>query len=75
MNTDQHQRVIDELQSLIDETQSTLERFETAGMDEKMTEDYEKLLDILDQAVKQQREHTLAMLNASACIRLSVNTG
>lgn len=75
MSEADYQRIIEALQDLIDETQSTLERFETAGMDEKMSEDYEKLLDILDQAVKQQREHTLAMLNASACIRLSVNTG
>lgn len=60
-----YQRIIDALQDLIDETKSTLERFETSGMDEKMSEDYEKLMDILDQAVKQQREHTLAMLDAS----------
>lgn len=61
-----YQRIIDALQALIDETQSTLERFETSGMDEKMSEDYEKLLDILDQAVKQQRGHTLAMLEGEA---------
>lgn len=75
MNEADYQRVIDALQELIDETQSTLERFETSGMDEKMSEDYDRLLAILDDAVKQQRAHTLAMLNASACIRLSVNTG
>ncbi len=62
MSEADYQRIIDALQDLIDETQSTLERFETSGMDEKMLEDYEKLLEILDQAVKQQREHTLAML-------------
>ncbi|MCE8025781.1 hypothetical protein [Billgrantia aerodenitrificans] len=62
MSEADYQRIIDALQDLIDETQSTLERFETSGMDEKMSEDYEKLLEILDQAVKQQREHTLAML-------------
>ncbi len=66
MTEHDYQRIIDALQDLIDETQSTLERFETAGMDEKMSEDYEKLLDILDQAVKQQREHTLAMLEGEA---------
>ena len=32
-------------------------------MDEQMPDDYEKLLIILDDAVKQQREHTLAMLS------------
>lgn len=31
-------------------------------MDEQMPDDYEKLLIILNDAVKQQREHTLAML-------------
>ncbi|MGL6212511.1 hypothetical protein [Billgrantia desiderata] len=65
MSEEDYQRVIEALQDLIDEIQSTLERFETAGMEEKMSEDYEKLLDILDQAVKQQRGHTLAMLDAS----------
>lgn len=65
MTPDEHQRVIDALQELIDETHSTLERFETSGMDEKMPADYEKLLTILDNAVKQQREHTLAMLDSS----------
>lgn len=63
MTPDEHQRVIDALQELIDETHSTLERFETSGMEEKMAEDYEMLLHILDQAVKQQRSHTLAMLS------------
>jgi|GEM_PF-1729594 hypothetical protein len=31
-------------------------------MDKEMPEGYEKLLDILDGAIKQQCEHTLAML-------------
>ena len=62
MNEADYRRVIDALQARIDETQSTLERFETTGMDEKMPEDYDRLLAILDDAVKQQREHTLAML-------------
>ncbi|MCE8014396.1 hypothetical protein HOP54_13100 [Halomonas daqingensis] len=75
MSEADYQRVIDALQALIDETQSTLERFETAGMVEKMPQDYGRLLAILDDAVKQQRAHTLAMLNASACIRSSVNSG
>lgn len=65
MTADEHQQVIDELQVVIDDTQHTIERFEATGMDEQMPEDYEKLLDILDQAVKQQRGHTLAMLDAS----------
>ncbi|WP_444677473.1 hypothetical protein [Halomonas sp. E19] len=65
MTPDEHQQVIDELQGLIDDTQQTIDRFEATGMEEKLAEDYEKLLAILDDAVKQQRAHTLAMLNSS----------
>ncbi|MDR5893336.1 hypothetical protein QC820_10970 [Halomonas mongoliensis] len=62
MTVDEHQRVIEELQVVIDDTQHTIDRFEATGMDEQMPEDYDKLLDILDDAVKQQREHVMAML-------------
>ncbi len=62
MSPDDHQRVINELQTLIDETQSTIDRFEASGMSENIPEDYDKLLSILDSAIKQQREHTQAML-------------
>lgn len=63
MTADEHKRVIDELQALIDDTLQTLKRFEATGMDKQMAEDYEKLLDILDGAVKQQRDHTQQMLS------------
>ena len=62
MTSDDHQQVIDELQVVIDDTQHTIDRFEATGMDEQMPEDYDKLLDILDDAVKQQREHVMAIL-------------
>lgn len=62
MTVDDHQRVIDELQAVIDDTQHTLDRFEATGMETEMPEDYDKLLAILDDAVTQQRAHTLAML-------------
>ncbi|MFB9146629.1 hypothetical protein ACFFU2_08885 [Halomonas alkalicola] len=62
MKPDEYQQVIDELQVVIDDTQRTIDRFEATGMDEQMPGDYEKLLDILDGAVKQQREHVMAML-------------
>lgn len=58
-----HQHIVNELQTLIDDTQHTLNRFEATGMDQQMPEDYETLLAILDDAVKQQRRHTLAMLD------------
>ncbi|MGE6579599.1 hypothetical protein ACQKD0_00990 [Vreelandella aquamarina] len=57
-----HQLVIDELQAVIDDTQHTIERFEVTGMEAEMPEDYGKLLAILNDAVTQQRAHTLAML-------------
>lgn len=62
MTPEQHDHVINELQTLIDDTQATLTRFEYTGMDKEMPRDYEELLDILDGAVKQQREYTRAML-------------
>tara|TARA_R110000850_G_scaffold221510_1_gene347273 strand:+ start:11707 stop:11898 length:192 start_codon:yes stop_codon:yes gene_type:complete len=63
LNNSQHQLTIDKLQLLIDGTQATLACFEQKGMDIEMADDYIKLLDILDDAVKQQREHTKAMLS------------
>lgn len=65
MTNQEHQRVIDELQMVIDDTQATLKRFEETSMDEGMPEDYEKLLTVLNDAVKQQREHTRVMLDGS----------
>jgi len=55
MTPDERQQVINELQKVIDDTQAT-------GMDDEMRKDYDKLLEILDDAVKQQREHTRVML-------------
>lgn len=63
MKSEEHDYVINELQTLIDDTQATLTRFEKTGMDEQMPTDYEKLLEILDDAIKQQREHTHALLD------------
>ncbi len=62
MTNEEEQHVIDELQTVISDTQATLQRFEDTGMDQEMPEDYEKLLTILDDAIKQQREHTRVML-------------
>ncbi|WP_167470118.1 hypothetical protein [Vreelandella andesensis] len=52
MTPDDQQCVINELQMLIEET----------GMDEEMPEDYDRLLSILDGAIKQQRKHTEGLL-------------
>lgn len=62
MTNGEYQYVIDKLQSLITETQAMLKRFEETGMETQMSDDYDKLLAVLDNAVKQQREHTIAML-------------
>ncbi|NOG31189.1 hypothetical protein HLB35_04345 [Halomonas sp. TBZ9] len=62
MSPEERQHVINELQKVIDDTQATLSRFEATGMADEMREDYDKLLGILDDAVKQQREHTQVML-------------
>lgn len=58
MTDDDHQRVINELQQVIDDTQAMLTRFEETDMNEEMPADYDKLLTILDDAIKQQRKHT-----------------
>lgn len=62
MTPDEHQQVIDELQDVIDETQRTIARFEAAGMDSELPDDYDRLFEVLDRAIRQQREHALAML-------------
>lgn len=64
MTPEEYEHVIDELQSVIDETQATLKRFEKTGMDSEMPKDYQALLDILDDAIKQQRAHTQGMLSS-----------
>ncbi|MDT8879227.1 hypothetical protein RSO68_07075 [Halomonas saccharevitans] len=62
MTSDECQQVIDELQAVIDDTHQTLEGFEATGMASEMPEDYEKLLAILGRAVRDQKAHTLRML-------------
>lgn len=59
----EHQHIIDRLQALIGETKATLTRFEQEGMNIGMAEDYKKLLDILADVIKQQREHTSELLS------------
>lgn len=62
MSPDEHEHVAQELEALIRDTQETINRFDATGMDEKMPEDYDKLLAILDNAIKQQREQIRLML-------------
>lgn len=53
----EHQIVIDELQEVILKAINLINRFESTGMEEKMLDDYEKLQDILDEAIQKQRKH------------------
>ncbi|RAR64593.1 hypothetical protein BCL93_101415 [Onishia taeanensis] len=62
MRESDYQRVIDELEKLIQGTKQLIERFDSTGMDEEMQEDYDKLLTIYDQAIKDQAHYTQAML-------------
>ncbi|EWH00827.1 hypothetical protein [Halomonas sp. BC04] len=63
MTPEEYDRVIAELERLIADTRATLARFEETGMDERMPEDHQALLEIYDKAVKDQRAYTLAMLD------------
>ncbi len=63
MQPDEHEQVALALETLIRETQATISRVEQHGLDATMPGDYLALLDILDSAIKQQREHTMGMLN------------
>lgn len=62
MQASDYQRVIDELEKLVQDTKQLVERFDSTGMDEEMQEDYDKLLTIYDQAIKDQAHYTQAML-------------
>lgn len=64
MTPQDHETVILELDALIRDTQTLLDKVMHHGLDQTQAEDYDRLLAILDRAVKQQREHTFAMLNA-----------
>tara|TARA_R110001606_G_scaffold10615_4_gene45817 strand:+ start:111 stop:305 length:195 start_codon:yes stop_codon:yes gene_type:complete len=63
MHPDEHEQVALELETLIRDTQAVIDRVETYGLNNTMPEDYQALLDILDDAIKQQRAHTQEMLS------------
>ncbi|MEG3081664.1 hypothetical protein R3F64_17565 [Halomonas sp. 5021] len=62
MSPDEHERVAEKLEALIRDTQATIELAESHGLYQIFPEDFQALLDIVDSAIKQQREHTRAML-------------
>lgn len=66
MTPQDHETVILKLDALIRDTQVLIDKVVHHGLDQTQPEDFEQLLAILDSAVKQQREHTLAMLKASS---------
>ena len=61
----EHQLVIDELQDLILKAIDLINRFESEDMVEKMLDDYERLQDILDEAIQKQRKHRRLQRNKS----------
>ncbi|MCC5883222.1 MAG: hypothetical protein JJU25_11360 [Halomonas sp.] len=63
MNEAEYLQVIEELDRVISDTRDTMARYEAAGMDAQMPEDYDKLHEIYAKAVKEQRACTLFMLN------------
>ncbi|MGO3055760.1 MAG: hypothetical protein ACTID3_02385 [Halomonas sp.] len=62
MRPDDHERVALELEKVIRDTQATIDRAEAHGLDKLMPDDYDQLQNILDKAIKQQREHTWLLL-------------
>jgi hypothetical protein len=63
MTSQDHENVILKLDALIQETRLLIEKVEQHGLDQAQPEDYDQLLAILGSAVRQQREHTIQMLN------------
>lgn len=66
MTSMDHETVVLELDTLIRDTQALIDKVVNHDLDHTQSEDYGRLLAILDSAVKQQREHTFAMLKASS---------
>ena len=62
MQENDYLRVIHELEKLTQDTKQLIERFDGTGMDKEMQEDYDKLLAIYDQVIKDQAYYTRAML-------------
>jgi hypothetical protein len=56
-----HRHVLDELESLLRETAKTLERFQSTGMDQVLPDDYQKLLVIQAEALREQQVHLSAL--------------
>ncbi|XQU08281.1 hypothetical protein P4544_17730 [Halomonas sp. LY9] len=63
MTPNDHEAVVLKLDVLIRDTQALIAKVEEYGLDQTQPEDYDQLLAILGSAVRQQREHTVQMLN------------
>lgn len=66
MTAKDHETVILKLEALIRDTQALIDKVALYGLDQTQPQDFDQLLAVLGSAVKQQREHTLAMLKASS---------
>ena len=62
MTPDEHQHVLDELETLITDTLRTIEQFEAYGMQDDLPADYQRLLSILADARDQQHQHQQALV-------------
>lgn len=61
MSDDEYRQVLSELESLLRETAETLQRFIETGMDEQLDEDYQKLLTIQAEALREQQVYLNAL--------------
>lgn len=55
MSDNEHRQVLRELESLLRETSEMLQRFVETGMDEQLNENYQKLLSIQAEALREQQ--------------------
>jgi hypothetical protein len=61
MSDSDYRHLLNELESLLEDTAETLERFQQTGMDQVLTDDYQRLLAIQAEAL-QQHQHYLDAL-------------
>lgn len=61
MSDNDYRQVLSELERLLQDTAETLQRFEETGMDQELAEDYETLLAIQAEALREQQVYLDAL--------------
>lgn len=61
MSDNDYRQVLSELETLLQETAATLQRFVETGMDQELPEDYQKLLSIQAEALREQQVYLDAL--------------